>query len=121
MGTRGGLPCGSLAHNPAAPHPVDMKLVFLIISMLHFSPCAAVPTEDLHSRRELLSFSRQFCYVHSNGTLQTGAQWIPDDCTDEPSEAPACTVASTPGPDNLCKLTQSQNGVDRGRWDDYSF
>lgn len=92
-----------------------LKVVLLVVA------CAALPTEDASSRRELLSFSRSFCYVHANGTLHTGAQWIPSDCTDEPLNAEACTVASTPGQGNLCKLTQSQNGVDAGRWDDYNF
>jgi len=98
------------------------KLIFIVCTCALTAPQAsALPAEDVSSRRELLSFSTQYCYVHSDGTLQTGTQWIPDDCTNEPTSAPACTVASTPGPGTLCKLTESQRGVDAGRWNDYTF
>jgi len=118
--------CGVLAKERASSALISKESMSLgslspIKLALVIGACAALPTEDLRSRRNLLSFSQQFCYVHANGTLQSGAAWIPDDCTDEPVSAPACTIASSPGPGNLCKLTTSSRGVDSGRWDDYDF
>lgn len=82
---------------------------------------AALPTDTSHqppdshrelsvSRRELLSFSRTYCYVNEDGSLRPDR--LPIGCTEEPVTAPACTVDSTA----LCALTGSVNGVDQDRW-----
>lgn len=76
-----------------------------------------MPTEH-DNHRELLSFTRQHCYVTVDGTLRPASDvFITQGCTDEPASSPPCSVDSVIGPGNLCKMTGNEHGVDKNRWE----